>query len=402
VIPGTRANGELGFRFGSPRDVDGDGIAEIAAGARFTDLDLTQMGTVAVWSSAGGVELAAWDGLAQDALFGHSVLIGSDIDRDGRPDIVASAPNGRYRGIHRGVVLARSVLSGTTLWSVAGEPDEALGWHLALAGDHDGDGIEDILAGAPGKGERGMVYLLDGRSGSTLASFASNERDDQFGWYVSAADLDGDGLEDVLVGAPSAGTPEAPRSGAAHAISSAGGRSLHVWRGREANGQLGEVVAALSDVDGDRVPDVGVSATFHPNLTGDERLVGEVAVFSGATGKEIFRFRGRQSSELYGRMLAPAGDVDGDGTGDITIGAPWWKSPDGGERTGRFEVRSGRSGEIILAEEGDRAGLWLGWHITAGENLGAARENGLVVSALRSEENGLPGAGSIRVYAVRR
>lgn len=402
TIPGEKPNGELGFRFGSPRDVDGDGIADIAAGARFTDLELSQMGTVGVWSSAGGAELAYWEGHTQDALFGQSVLVGPDIDRDGRPDIVASAPNGKYHEIYRGMVYARSALSGRMLWSAVGEPGEALGWHLALAADQNRDGVEDIFAGAPGNGARGMVYLLDGRNGSTLSAFPSSEKDDQFGWYVSvAADLDGDGLPDLLVGAPSTGRDGAPRSGAAYLISSAGGRRLHAWYGREANGQIGEVVAGLSDIDGDGVDDVGVSATFHPNLTKDESRVGEVTVFSGATGKEVFRFRGRQPAELYGRMIAPAGDVDGDGTGDIAIGAPWSRIGDK-ERAGRFEVRSGRSGEVLLGEEGERAGMWLGWHIAPAEDLGAARERGLVVSAIRGEENGLAGAGALRVYVVRR
>jgi FG-GAP repeat protein len=402
TIPGEKRNGELGFRFGSPRDVDGDGIADIAAGARFVDLEFSGMGTVGVWSTAGGGGLAYWEGHAQDSLFGQSVLVGPDIDEDGRPDVVASAPNGQYHDIYRGVVYARSARSGRMLWSAVGEPGESLGWHLALAADQNGDGVEDIFAGAPGDGSRGMVYLLDGRSGSRLSAFPSSEKDDQFGWYVcAAADLDGDHLPDLLVGAPSTGREGAPRSGAAYLISSATGRRLHAWYGGEANAQFGEVVVGLSDIDGDGVDDVGISATFHPYLTKNESHVGEVTVLSGATGKEVFRFRGRGAAELYGRMIAPAGDVDGDGTGDIAIGAPWSKTGDR-ERAGRFEVRSGRSGEVLLGEEGDRAEMWLGWHIAPAEDLGAAREHGLVVSAIRSEEKGLTAAGALRVYVVRR
>ena len=402
TIQGQRANGELGFRFGPPRDVDGDGIADLAAGARFTDLALTQMGTVGVWSSAGGGRIAGWEGPTADALFGHSVLIGPDIDGDGRPDIFASAPAGKYGDVYRGAIRALSAASGRELWSVRGEPGEALGWQLALAGDQDRDGVEDLFAGAPGNGERGMAYLLAGRTGAVLHAYPSPERDDQFGWYVSAAaDLDGDGLPDLLVGAPSTAVNGAPRAGAAYAISSATGRQLRAWHGAEANGQLGEMVAALPDLDGDGVVEVAVSATFHPNLTGDPSKVGEVTVFSGATGKEIRRFRGRQGGELYGRMIAPAGDVDGDGSGDIAIGAPWSRA---GElaRAGRFEVRSGRTGEILLEVNGERAEMWLGWHIAAAENLGTGREKGLVVSALRSEERGLVGAGALRVYVFRR
>jgi hypothetical protein len=401
-IQGEARNGELGFRFSSPRDVDGDGIADIACGARFTALEFAEMGTVAVWSSAGGEPLRRWQGRTEGGLFGHSVLVGPDIDGDGRPDVVASAPLGKYQGVYRGVVYAHSALSGKLLWSAVGEPGQALGWQLALAGDQNRDGVEDIFAGAPGDGARGMAYLLDGRSGSTLRAFASPKSEDQFGWYVCGiSDLDGDGLVDLLVGAPSTRMDGVPGAGAAYAISSASGREIHAWYGEKAWGQLGEIVQSLPDLDGDGLDEVAVSSTFHPSFNPDPRLVGEVAVFSGGSGKEIRRFRGRQSGELYGRMVAPAGDLDGDGVGDIAIGAPWSRIS-GKEKAGRFEVRSGRSGEVLLEDQGDRAEMWLGWHIAAAEGLGPARERGLVVSALRSEERGLPGAGALHVYAVRR
>ena len=101
-LVGEAPEGELGFRFGPPRDVDGDGISDIAAGARFTNLEWTGMGTAAVWSSADGREIAYWEGHAQDSLFGHSVVIGSDVDGDGHPDVVAAAPNGKYFDVYRG------------------------------------------------------------------------------------------------------------------------------------------------------------------------------------------------------------------------------------------------------------------------------------------------------------
>jgi hypothetical protein len=62
----------LGFRFGEPLDVDGDGRADIAAGARFTLQQKTfQNGTAAVWSGANGTLIRSWDGKFPDGLFGH-------------------------------------------------------------------------------------------------------------------------------------------------------------------------------------------------------------------------------------------------------------------------------------------------------------------------------------------
>jgi hypothetical protein len=84
----------------------------------------------------------------------------------------------------------------------------------------------------------------------------------------------------------------------------------------------------------------------------------------------------------------------------VAVGAPWHRAP-GLEKAGRFEVRSGRSGEVMAEVAGDRADGWLGWHIAAGENLGPERRRGLVVAALRSPEAGLPAAGAIIIFTAR-
>ncbi len=401
-IPGEKQNGELGFRFGLPRDIDGDGIAEIAAGARFAALEFPEMGYAGVWSTDGGRELVYWEGHAPNGLFGQCSVIGPDIDADGHADVITGAASGKYFGLHRGVLYARSIVTRRLLWSAVGEVNESIGWDLALAGDQNGDGVEDLFAGAPGKGEEGKAYLLSGRDGSTLRQFVSRETDDLFGWYVAAiSDLDGDGRKDLLVGAPARAAGAVPNAGAAYAFSTADGRRLHAWYGASQGEQLGEIVEGLADLDGDGTSEVAVSATFHPNLTGDSPSAGEVRSVSGATDRLVHVWKGAHHRELYGRMIAAAGDLDGDGAGDVAVGAPW-SDAGGKSRAGRFEVRSGRTGEVIASVEGDRAEMWLGWHITVGDRLGPAKERGLVVSAVRSEENGLAGAGALHVYVVRR
>jgi hypothetical protein len=400
-IAGTARNGELGFRFGPPKDVDGDGIADIAAGARGADLEFTQMGIVSAWSSDGGREIVSWEGHAQDGLFGHAVIAGPDADGDGVADVVAAAPNGKYHEVYRGVLFARSGVSRRLLWSVVGSPDEPLGWHLALAGDQNRDGVIDVLASAPAASASGKVYLISGRDGAALRSFASAESGDQFGWYHAAVpDLDGDGRDDLVVGAPLAALAGGAPGGAAYAFSSADGRVLHAWRGTVADARFGEVVAGLPDLDGDGIGDAAASAPFRASLPDEERPPGEVVVFSGASGRVIHRWRGAQPGELYGRMVSCAGDVNADGAADVAIGAPWSRAG-GIKRAGRFELRCGRSGGVLGSVEGDRPEMWLGWHIEAAEKLGRENAPGLVVSALRSEENGIPGAGALHVYVLR-
>jgi len=396
-IPGDEAGGELGFRFGPPGDVDGDGVDDVAAGARLADLDSTQVGCAGVWSSESGRRIARWDGDTRDALFGNAVLIGPDGDGDGLPDVVASAPHGSKEGGGRGTISLISPRSGRQLWRRVGEPDESFGWHLARAGDQDGDGVSDVFAGAPRTSAPGRVLLLGGRDGTTLRVYTSRERSDLFGWHVAAvSDLDGDGRRDLLVGAPSA-RGAAGLAGAAYAISAADGRVLHAWSGAHPYGEFGQVVAAAGDLDGDGLDEV-IVAEPRRAAPGDETLLaGEVSVFSGKSGERLFHWVSPTPGELYGRIVAGAGDVDGDGTPDVVIGAPW-SSAHGLEKSGRIELRSGKSGAVLAEATGDRQEAWLGWHIEVGERLGRERRRGLVVSALRSDEGGRPAVGSLVIY----
>ena len=359
-------------------------------------------------SSDDGEELAYWEGHGVKALFGHAVLGGPDADGDGVADVVAAAPNGKYQGIYRGVLYARSVVSGRLLWSVTGEPEERLGWVMALAGDQNRDGVEDLFVGAPRGARVGTAYLLSGSDGTTLRTFRSGEEKDQFAWHVSAVpDLDGDGLDDLLVGAFAARSDEGKMLGAVHAFSSASGARLRVWYGRDAGGLFGEMVAGLPDLDGDGAGEVAIAAPHRPVRSGETPThPGQVFVYSGATGRELHHWRGSQPGELYGRSVASAGDLDGDGVADIAIGAPWGcrgGTQNGLKKCGRFEVRSGKTGELLGGVEGHRPEMWLGWHIEAAQNLGQERSRkGLLVSALRSGEGGLVGAGSLHLYVVGR
>lgn len=396
IVPG----GELGFRFGEPLDVDGDGHADIAAGARFKLQPGTtfQNGSAAVWSGASGSLIRAWDGELQDGLFGHWVLPVPDLGHDGLADLIIAAPNARVDGILRGVLVARSPKTGEEIWKRAGSRNENLGWDLALAGDHNGDGRSDLFVGAPA-GDSGRVYLVSGTNGTVLRTYAPREDVPSFGWYVARLDdLDGDGHADLAVGAHRENGPGGVISGAAYVFSSATGKELHHWKGTGDVSGFGEVVATVGDLDGDGHGEVVVAAPRTNDQT--RSLPGEVFVYSGATGKELRHWSGTQPGELFGRMVVAAGDLDGDGSEDLAIGAPWHRR-DAGERVGRVELRSGRSGAVLDELFGDAADGWFGWHIRRAPDPDGRGRPTLLISSLRHPIAAQAGVGVLQLYVFR-
>lgn len=394
-VPG----GELGFRFGEPLDVDGDGTADVAAGARFTlEKGTLQNGSATVWSGATGAPLRSWRGELPDGLFGHWVLPVPDLDGDGLADVVISAPNARVDGNVRGVVSARSPATGKEIWQRSGKDTENLGWDLAPAGDQNGDGIADVFAGAPSV-DAGSVKLLSGKDGTVLRTYTPPADVQSFGWYVaSVGDLDGDSRSDLAVGAPlEPGVAEA-KMGGAWVLSTRDGRVLQHWQGTTRLDGFGEIVASLGDLDGDGVAEIAVASPRTNDQT--RSLPGEVFVYSGKSGKELRRWTGKQPGELFGRMTVSAGDVDGDGVDDVAIGAPWYAVGDK-TRVGRLEIRSGRTGKILHELVGDEADGWFGWHVRRAPDPDGAKRPTLLVGSLRHSVDGQPTVGLIDLYVLR-
>ena len=397
---GNVRQGELGFRFGEPLDVDGDGHADIAAGARFKlQQKIFQNGSATVWSGATGAPIRAWDGEWPDGLFGHWVMPVPDLSGDGLADVVIAAPHARVQGRMHGILVARSPKTGKQIWKYEETESENLGWDLTLAGDQNGDGFTDLFVGAPAQDE-GRVYLLSGKNGTVLQTYAPREEAGSFGWYVARLDdLDGDGRPDLAVGAPYARDADGAMIGGAFVLSSANGRVLYHWRGTDRRGGFGGVVAAVADLDGDGKSEIAVAAPGTEDQT--RSIPGELRIYSSATGKELRLWSGRQPGELYGRMVVAVGDLDGDGVEDIAIGAPWYRR-DTADRVGRVELRSGRNGAVLSELFGDGADCWFGWHIRRAPDPDGRGRPALLISSLRHPVGGQVGVGVLDLYVLRR
>jgi hypothetical protein len=242
-----------------------------------------------------------------------------DLDGDGIRDLIVGAP---YYGVWSGYVNVYSGANFSLLKKQYGPIDNSLfGASVGQAGDLDGDGVADYMVGAPGAGaDNGHVYAYSGQGHGLIWHATGPEAGSQFGSSLAGVDdFDGDGVEDVLVGAP--GYDEGPLldAGAAFLLSGQDGSVLRPLIGTTAYGLFGSSVAFAGDLDGDGEGELAVG---EPQASpGGLADAGRVHLYSGATGAPAFQCAGQTVLDLLGASLGAAGDVNADGTPDLIAGA---------------------------------------------------------------------------------
>lgn len=170
-------------------DLDGDGRADIITGARAGGAP-----HVKVFSGATGAELSSF--FAFDAAFTGGVRVAAgDVDGDGRADLVAGA--GPSAGPHVKVFDGRDF---STRFSFDAYDPTFLGGVNVAAGDVNGDGFADIVTGA-GSGATPHVKVFSGQTGSEFLSFEAFDRSFTGGVNIAVGDIDGDGKAEIFAGA---------------------------------------------------------------------------------------------------------------------------------------------------------------------------------------------------------
>lgn len=213
-ITGAAIADQFGYSVAFFDDLNGDGKSEFGAGARWTDLNgFTQVGSAYVYSGADGTLIYKKDGSAEFDIFGYSMANAGDVNADGTPDFVVGSPFADPGGLSSaGSAFVYSGTDGSLLRRLDGfASSDWLGFSVAGAGDVNGDGFADIIAGAP-KGSAqplpasGAVFVFSGRDGTLLYQMTSTEALDWVGWSVAGlGDGDGDGKGDFLIATPAAG-----------------------------------------------------------------------------------------------------------------------------------------------------------------------------------------------------
>jgi len=328
------------------------------------------------WLASAAIAIAApqsvvWEsqGLNVHDFLGTSLDVTGDFDGDGMPDILAGAPNDEFSTIPGHVQIVGSV-SGVVIFDLVGKSiGDRFGAAVASAGDLDGDGIDDWIVGAPGDATAaagaGAARVYSGATKALLFEWFGGAADDEFGAAVAGAvDLDGDGVDDVVV--------TADRARTVTAFSGKTGVQLWQMGGGAQSGGFGQALAVTDDLDGDGVRDVLVGAPRDTTLGTNE---GAAYAFSGKSGALLLTLTVSNSQLDFGLQVAGAQDVDGDGTPDVLVSNPRWGSNAAkDDEHGSAWIFSGKSGAQLLQTNGStleqRLGSsLLGWNDADGDGM---------------------------------
>lgn len=294
-------------------DIDSDGVMDVGVG----DPDggtLPSQGAVSLYSGQDGSILHYLEGAAGDSQAGNAILAAGDLDGDGTVDFLVGSP-GHQSGA--GLVAAHSGVDGRALYSHMGPAGGRFGQSLTSMGDLDGDGILDFAAGAPGLDQ---VQVHSGADGNLLWLVAGPHVGESFGSSIASLDADQDGILDLLIGAPlSEPWTSIWRSGSVYLHAGADGSLLLHKKGpRNRDAHLGLAVAAAGDVDQDGMEDFMAGA---PGDSDGFLTQGSVTVWSGADGSPLHRIYGETQDMYIGNALCSANDVDRDGHADLLLGS---------------------------------------------------------------------------------
>ncbi len=310
-------------------------------------------------------------------LSGWSVSGAGDVNGDGVPDVIVAAsradPGGNNYAGESYVVFGKAdgrpvdladIIAGVGGFVINGiDEDDFSGSSVAGAGDVNGDGLDDVIVGAPradpgGNSDAGESYVVFGKADGTpvdLADIAAGNggfvingihSPDRSGGSVSGAgDVNGDGLDDVIVGARSASPDGKIFPGASYVVFGkadtaavnladvAAGNGGFVMNGIDPDDRSGFTVSGAGDVNGDGLDDVIVGAP-RADPGGNSDAGESYVVFGKADGTPVdladiaagnggFVINGSDSHDYSGWSVSGAGDVNGDGLADVIVGAPY-------------------------------------------------------------------------------
>ncbi len=313
----------FGYSVSGVGDVNNDGYDDVAVGSPAYS---SNAGRAYVFhGSSSGVSTTASTTIsgAPSTYTGACVTAVGDINRDGYADIAVGAPwNGGYNGsvlVYHG---SASGTSSTVTTTINGPgPNSYFGWSIA-GGDVTGDGYADLLIGAYYRSSyTGAAYLYrsSGTSLSTTATTSlTGSSSSYFGWAVQLADVTGDGYDDAIIGSYNYSSATGLVSwykGSSSGLASSASGTLSGSSSSRFGFSLGH-----EDINADGYDDVLVGSPYYSSY------YGRVSLYQGSSSgpsSATTSITASTSGSYLGYAVAGAGDVNGDGYGDVVAGGPY-------------------------------------------------------------------------------
>ena len=483
-LDGENARDGSGRKVSSVGDINGDGYDDFAIGSSSADPNerSSSGSTYIVYGKPdgsidfNGVELSdivASNGNVGFRIDGESandrsyVISADDVNGDGYNDIILGAvfadPNGHYSGSTYVVFGKESGFSGIIdLFDITGDGGDGFridgenirDWsgNSVSAGDVNNDGYDDIIIGAPyadpSGGNSGSTYVVFGKENGFSRTMGLSELDgsdgfridgesggDISGYSVSAGDVNGDGYDDIIIGAAGAdrnGNSVSNR-GASYVVfgkdddafaatmnlSELDGSDGFRINGESAGDQSGYSVSSAGDINGDGYDDIIIGAPqADPNgsssgsvyvVFGKESGFSRVIEPSELDGSDGFRINGGSAGDSSGRSVSSAGDFNGDGYDDLIIGAP--NADPNGNKSGStyvvFGKESGFSRVIELSEldgsdgfriNGESEEDYGGVSVSSAGDINGDGYDDIIIGAFRADPNGYASGASYIIY----
>ncbi len=389
-------------------DIDRDGFPDFAVAACGDTEAGKQAGLVWIYSGRDFSVLARFQGRESET-FGKALSGAGDVNADGYPDVIVGAPSSSSAPVpeYATVLSGRSIAFGFEpreiyTFSIDSTIDE-YGLEVGGLGDVDGDGHDDVFVGARERNEgRGTGFVYSGRNGNELLRLEGADKKDGMGEdAVGLGDLDGDGYDDFAVAAHRETVAGRAEVGRVHVLR--GGPSGRIGaplypalEGDRNHDWFGMSVASAGDLDGDGIADLAVGAAGQAE---NGATAGYVRLFSGRSGSVLWTARGDSVGDYFGRSVQIAGDVNGDRVPDVIVGASF--DCNRGRKSGMVRVLSGKDGAALASIDGSAEGDGLGYISRLGDVDGDGLAD-FLASATGADPNGVLGAGSLYLIPGKR